>query len=60
MGKPVIFASNIDIPVTPPSINRVESKKPFMPIPAETIPKKIRMKFSTCTLAFMPKDTEER
>ena len=60
IGMPVILANNMDIPVTPPSMNLVDNKNPFMPIPAESIPKMIRMKFSICILAFMVKDSEER
>src|SRR5688572_2834793 len=37
-GAPVIFASSIETPVTPPSMKLLESRKPFSPMPADRIP----------------------
>ena len=45
-GIPVISAVSMEIPVTPPSINRLESKKPFKPIAADRIPIVINTKLS--------------
>ena len=45
IGNPVVSANSIDIPVTPPSIKWLESKKPFNPMPADRIPSVINNKF---------------
>ena len=37
-GTPVIFASSIEMPVTPPSMKPLDSRKPFSPIPADMTP----------------------
>lgn len=57
MGMPVTFANSIEIPVTPPSINRDDSRNPFMPIAADSTPKTIWIKLSTWTLNFTRKYT---
>ncbi len=38
---PVISASNMDMPVTPPSIKWLDSKNPFKPKPADSMPNTI-------------------
>jgi hypothetical protein len=44
----------MEIPVTPPSINLLDNKKPFSPIAADRMPNKMEMKFwiSALTLTF--------
>ena len=42
---PVVFVSNKEIPVIPPSINPVGNKKLFKPNPATSIPKQIKNPF---------------
>src|SRR5580765_1179131 len=37
-GTPVVFASSIEMPVTPPSMKPLDSRKPFSPIPADMTP----------------------
>src|SRR4029079_173180 len=37
-GKPVVFASSIEMPVTPPSLKPLDTKTPFSPIPADITP----------------------
>src|SRR5437899_12670278 len=37
-GTPVIFARSIEMPVTPPSMKPLDSRKPFSPIPADMTP----------------------
>ena len=51
-GIPVISAVSMDIPVTPPSINLLESKKPFKPIAADRIPRMINTKLLPTCLPF--------
>jgi len=38
-GRSSPFARSIETPVTPPSMKRLDSKKPWMPIPAERTPR---------------------
>src|SRR6476620_4904497 len=37
-GMPVVFASSIEMPVTPPSMKPLDSRKPFSPIAADMTP----------------------
>src|SRR5438093_13291261 len=37
-GTPVVFASSIEMPVTPPSMKPLDSRKPFSPIAADMTP----------------------
>src|SRR4249920_2528120 len=37
-GTPVVFASSIEMPVTPPSMKPLDTRKPFSPIPADITP----------------------
>ena len=55
-GKPVMSATNIEIPVTPPSMKWLESRKPFTPIPADKIPTRIMINCPIAVFSFMPKD----
>ena len=56
-GIPVVFASSIDMPVTPPSINLVESRKPFMPMAADNTPATTNIKLSMYPFNFTFKYT---
>src|SRR6266850_178655 len=42
-GQPKTFDSNIEMPVTPPSMKWLDIKKPFRPKPAENMPMTIRI-----------------
>jgi hypothetical protein len=56
-GKPSNAESNIETPVTPPSMNLLDSRKAFRPKAAEKIPKMIRPIFtvsSTDRLIWLP------
>ncbi len=37
-GSPVVFDSNMDTPVTPPSMKLLDSRNPFSPMPADRMP----------------------
>ena len=37
-GRPVVFASSIETPVTPPSMKLLDSRNPFRPMPADRMP----------------------
>ena len=41
-GVPVTFDTSMDTPVTPPSMKLLESRNPWIPIPADRIPSRIR------------------
>src|SRR5258706_13599034 len=43
---PVVFATSIEIPVTPPSMKLLDRRKPFSPIAAERTPSAISPVFS--------------
>jgi hypothetical protein len=51
-GIPSAWEPSIDMPVTPPSMKWLESKKPSMPIPAESTPRSIRILFLNSTIKF--------
>ena len=46
-GSPSTFASSIETPVTPPSMNRLDSRNPCSPIPAEKTPRVIETTFNS-------------
>src|SRR5437667_1508364 len=45
-GSRVTLASSIEMPVTPPSMKLLDSRKPFSPMPAERMPSTIRPAFN--------------
>ena len=53
IGKPVIPASNMEIPVTPPSINLLDNRKPFKPIAADNMPNNTNTRFLSSLLIFI-------
>src|SRR3989442_14178404 len=44
--KPVVFASSMEIPVTPPSMKLLDNKNPFKPMLAEKIPSPMSRAFT--------------
>jgi hypothetical protein len=46
-GNPSTFDNNIEIPVTPPSMKRLERRNPFKPSPADKIARTISNVWST-------------
>jgi hypothetical protein len=45
-GAPVVFASSIDTPVTPPSMKLLDSRNPSSPIAADRMPRTMSSAFS--------------
>jgi hypothetical protein len=42
---PSTFDRSMETPVTPPSMKRLDSKKPLSPMPAEKMPRMMRIAF---------------
>lgn len=53
IGAPVMLASNMDIPVTPPSMNLLDNRNPFKPMPADNMPNNTNTRFFSSLLSFM-------
>src|SRR5688572_3087708 len=53
-GTTVVLLSSIDTPVTPPSMKLLDSRKPFSPIAAATVPTTMNAAFrSSCSSRFI-------